>query len=207
MEYAEKLANHPPRSLLLPIGIDTSLFKPGLQSEAFAWRRKLSLPDTAKVVLSPRAFRENYGHEVIARAFARAISIIDVDAYLVFKSYDCWDRTYIDTVIGAASAAGIADLYRIIDEMTYEQRRVFYAMGDIAVNCARTDAFPVTFLECLACVTCADDTSAAYDRLGSLLIYNSTDEPTEVDRAGYQCRCLCRRNCLSNGCRTLGNTF
>lgn len=181
IRLAEDLASHPPQSLLLPIGIDTKLFKPGLRSEALEWRRRLNIPDAAKVVLSPRAFRENYGHESIARAFGQAISGAGVDAYLVFKSYDCWDRTYIDTVTSAASASGVADRIRIVDQVTYEQLPVFYAMGDFAVNCVWVDAFPVTFLECLACeLPVLTIHRPAYDSLGVAPYLRFTDEPTEA---------------------------
>jgi len=180
IDIAHNLANLPIPSILLPVGIDTRLFRPGLQVDAFKWRRKLNIPDTAKVVLSPRAFRQNYGHDVIAKAFARAVSNYNIDAYLVFKAYDCWDRSYINNIIAIASACGIADRIRIIDEMAYDQLPTYYAMGDFAVNCPMMDAFPVTFLECLACeLPMLTRYLPAYDSLGVSPYLRFTDAPTE----------------------------
>jgi glycosyltransferase involved in cell wall biosynthesis len=166
--------------MLLPIGIDTRLFKPGLQADAFNWRRKLNIPKTAKIVLSPRAFRQNYGHDIIVKAFARAISNNNIDAYLVFKAYDCWDRSYIDKITAIASACGITDRIRIIDEIAYDQLPAYYAMGDFAVNYPMMDAFPVTLLECLACeLPVVTRYLPAYDSLGVSPYLRFTDAPTE----------------------------
>ena len=44
----------PVRTLLLPLGIDVRLFRPGYESEATEWRQRLSIPTGAKVLLSAR---------------------------------------------------------------------------------------------------------------------------------------------------------
>jgi glycosyltransferase involved in cell wall biosynthesis len=180
IDIAHNLANLSVPSILLPIGIDTKLFRPGLRADALNLRRKLNIPDAAKVVLSPRAFRQNYGHEVITKAFARAVSNSNIDAYLVFKAYDCWDRSYVNNITTIASACGIADRIRIIDEMAYDQLPIYYAMGDFAVNHPIMDAFPVTFLECLACeLPVLTRHLPAYDSLGVSTYLRFTDAPTE----------------------------
>jgi glycosyltransferase involved in cell wall biosynthesis len=162
------------------MGIDTNKFRPGLKVDAFAWRRKLTIPETAIVVLSPRAFRQNYGHDVIVKAFARAVSNNDINAYLVLKAYDCWDRSYIDRISAIASECGIADRIRIIDEVAYDQLPTYYAMGDFAVNFPLADAFPVTFLECLACeLPVLTRYLPAYNSLGLSSYLRFTDAPTE----------------------------
>jgi hypothetical protein len=179
LEIAYDLAKCRVPSMLLPIGIDTRLFKSG-KTETLDLRRKLNIPETAKVVLSPRAFRENYCHDVIVRGFSRAISNMTVDAFLVFKDYDCWDRRYINKIVAVASACGILDRVRIVDEMSYDQLPNYYAMGDFAVNFPATDAFPVTFLECLACeLPVLTKHLPAYDSFGISPYLRFTDAPTE----------------------------
>jgi len=180
IDIAHNLANTPIPSMLLPIGIDTRMFRPGLRMEAFNWRRTLKIPETAKVILSPRAFRQNYGHDVIVKAFARSIINNNIDAYLVFKAYDCWDRGYINRITAIASACGIIDRIRIIDELAYDQLPGYYAMGDFAVNFPMMDAFPVSFLECLACeLPVLTRYLPAYDSLGVSRYLQFTNSPTE----------------------------
>ena len=180
LDIAHDLAKCRVPSMLLPIGIDTRLFKPGVKAEALGWRRKLNIPETAKIVLSPRAFRENYCHDVIVRSFSRAIRNTNIDAYLVFKQYDCWDRSYVNNITAVASACGIPDLIRIIDEMSYDQLPNYYAMGDFAVNFPMTDAFPVTFLECLACeLPLLTKHLPAYDSFDIAPYVRFTDASTE----------------------------
>jgi len=148
LEQAGALAGRPLRSLSLPIGIDTRFFRPGLEAEAFAWRRRLEIPADAPVILSPRALRELYGHHLIVEAFA---ALATRDAFLVIKAYDCWDDTYRERLIDIAAALGAGERLRIIDEVPYAELPALYAMADLAVNFPAMDAFPVTFLECLAC--------------------------------------------------------
>jgi glycosyltransferase involved in cell wall biosynthesis len=151
VDIANSLVTSTVPSMLLPIGIDTRLFRPGLKGEAFKWRRELGIPDTAKVVLSPRALKQNYNHGTILRAFACAVLKRNFDAYLVFKAYDCADTKYAREINTIGRDCGIRDRIRIMDEVAYERLPIFYAMGDFAVNFPTMDAFPVTFLECLAC--------------------------------------------------------
>ena len=180
IDIANDLTTSSVPSTLLPIGIDTGLFKAGMKAVAFERRRELNIPETAKVVLSPRAFRKNYCHDTIVRAFAGATKKANIEAYLVFKAYDCWDRTYIDEINNVASECVIHDRIRIIEEMSYQQLPIYYAMGDFAVNFPVMDAFPVTFLECLACdLPVLTKHLPAYDSLGIARYLRFTDAPSE----------------------------
>jgi hypothetical protein len=180
IDIAKGLSKLPLQSALLPIGIDTNLFSPAARSHALKLRKILDIPEGAKVVLSPRAFRKNYGHDIIAKAFARATWEGNTDAYLVFKAYDCWDRSYINHIKAIASTCKISHRIRIIEEMKYEDLPTYYAIGDFAVNCPTMDAFPVTFLECLACqLPVLTRHLPAYDSLGVASYLRFTDAPTE----------------------------
>lgn len=144
---ASDLAGRPLRSLLLPIGIDTSLFCPGYAPEAGAWRARLDLPSTATVFLSPRIMHGNYGHDVILRAFS--IALRRMNGYLVFKAH--WsDPSYVEGIRGLARELGISNRIRVIEGVLYGELPGLYAMADCAVNFPVMDAFPVTFLECAA---------------------------------------------------------
>jgi glycosyltransferase involved in cell wall biosynthesis len=156
------------------------MFRPGLDQEAMEWRRAINIPERARVVLSPRAFRRLYGHDVIVRAFARATADGHDDTYLVFKAYDCWHRDYVDRITALAASCGIQDRIRIVDEVAYERLPVFYGLGDLAINFPAMDAFPVTFLESLACeVPVLTKHLPAYDSLGVSPYLRFTEAPTE----------------------------
>lgn len=181
VEIANNLTMTTVPSTLLPIGIDTKLFRPGQKAEASGQRRELGIPETAKVVLSPRAFRQTYGHDIILRAFARAVRTMNMDAYLVFKAYDCWDRSYIDEITRLASKCEIHDRIRIIEEVHYQKLPIYYSMGDFSVNFPDMDAFPVTFLESLACeVPVLTKRLPAYDSLGISPYLEFTDTTSET---------------------------
>ena len=180
IDVATNLAKAPVRSMLLAIGIDTNLFCPASKAEAYDQRQKLNIPNTAMVVLSPRAFRNNYGHDIILRAFARAVRMTKVDAYIVFKAYECFDRSYIDTINSTAADCEVQDRVRIIEEMPYQQLPIYYAMGDFAVNFPDMDAFPVAFIECLACeLPVLTKHLPAYDGFGITPYLRFTDSPSE----------------------------
>jgi glycosyltransferase involved in cell wall biosynthesis len=180
IDIANNLAAPPVPSLLLPIGIDTQLFRPGMKAEALNWRREIGIPDVAKVALSPRAFRQDYGHDIIVKAFGRAIKNKNIDAYLVFKAYDCRDKDYVNDITAIASDCGIQNRIRIVDEVSYDRLPIFYAMGDFAINFPTMDAFPVTFLECLSCeLPILTKHLPSYDSLGISPYLCFTDAPTE----------------------------
>jgi glycosyltransferase involved in cell wall biosynthesis len=166
--------------MLLPLGIDTNLFRPGMKAEAFNWRRSLGIPDTARVVLSPRALKQNYGHGTILKAFARAVMEKQIEAFLVFKAYDYAGSNYVSELNALATECSVADRIRIIDEVAYEKLPAFYAMGDFAINFPKMDAFPVTFLECLACeLPILTSRLPAYNNFGMPTYLQFTGAPTE----------------------------
>jgi glycosyltransferase involved in cell wall biosynthesis len=148
---AERLAGRPVRSCLLPLGIDTGLFRPIAREAVLPLRRNLAIPDDAAVILSPRIFRRNYRHDVILRGFAAARELSGREVYLLFKLFDFTEEAYLRDVKEMAEALGIADRVRFMDTVPYDQLPALYAMCDLAISLPEADAFPVTFLECWAC--------------------------------------------------------
>jgi glycosyltransferase involved in cell wall biosynthesis len=180
VDIANCLVMSPIPSILLPLGIDTELFRPGMKAAAVNWRRELGIPDHARVVLSPRALKQNYNHHIILRAFARTVLNRNIDAYLVFKAYDCINKDYITELNTIASDCGIRYRVRIVDEVPYERLPSFYAMGEFAINFPVMDAFPVTFLECLACeLPVLTNRLPAYENFGMSPYLQFTGAPTE----------------------------
>lgn len=177
---AEELAGRPLRSLLLPIGIDTDLFRPGYEAEAAALRAELDIPPGAKVVFSPRIMLPNYRQIELLRGFAAS----GLDGCMVFKAF-LSDPDYVEAVRREAEALGIADRIRIVGEFPYERLPVLYAMADLAVGLPARDAFPVTFLEAAACeLPMLTNHRPAYESNGMAPFLTFTaDDPASVGEA------------------------
>jgi glycosyltransferase involved in cell wall biosynthesis len=150
IQIADELAGRKLTSLLLPIGIDTDLFRPGYEDEVKAWRAELDIPASARIVLSPRVIKPNYRQIELLRAFAYAVREKGFDGCIVFKAYAS-DAGYVEALRDAARGLGVTERIRIINGVPYEQLPALYAMADLAVNFPIMDAFPVTFLEAGAC--------------------------------------------------------
>lgn len=151
IDIATALAKRSISTALIPIGIDTKVFTPDLLEERIRWRKELAIPQAATVALSPRGFQARYGHHTIVSAFGRAVARGTCDAYLILKRFNSDDPDYLTQVSAIAASGGIQDRVRILDEVSYEKLPGFYSMGDFAINFPDADAFPVTFMECLAC--------------------------------------------------------
>jgi hypothetical protein len=150
IEIAEGLVGRKVPSLLLPIGVDTSLFRPAYGEEAEALRNELEIPNGSPLVFSPRLMRVNYRQVEIVQAFAYAVNAHGLDGYLLLKAFLC-DPCYVGQVRAAAERCGVARRIRIVDEVPYERLPILYAASDLVVNYPKLDAFPVTFLEASAC--------------------------------------------------------
>ena len=177
---ATALAQHSVPTELIPLGINTRVFRPDLQVERERWRKKLAIPSTAIVALSPRGFQARYGHHRIVGAFSRAVAKTETDAYLVFKRFNSDDPGYLNEVNAITARLGIQNRIRILDELPYDALPSYYAMGDFAINFPEWDAFPVTFMECLACeVPILTKPLPAYDSFGIRPYLRIADAPTE----------------------------
>ncbi len=147
-----QLAGCPVPTRLLTLGVDTTRFAPGYATEAAALRASLDIPADARVVLSPRAMGHIYRHREVLDAFAHARV---PGAVLLFLRYnpssfaEC--RTLEEDLRARAAELGVTDALRFSDRLPVAELPVLYAAADVVVNFPAHDAFPVTFLEALAC--------------------------------------------------------
>ena len=142
------------RTELLHLGVNTKTFRPGYGQAANEWRRRLAVPGDAKVLLSIRIWRPQYGHHVILEAFSQALPRLQTDCVLVFKIYpiSSHDSTAYEIELRRrAEQLGIARWVRWMEEVTFAQLPEIYAFADVIVNYPSMDTFPVTFLEAAAC--------------------------------------------------------
>jgi glycosyltransferase involved in cell wall biosynthesis len=153
-DKCSQLAGRPVKVEMLPYGIDTQKFRPGLDDAAKSWRQDLGVPEGVKVLLSMRLFFHRYGHHLILEAFAQALGRFHSQSILVFKTTNSgmspYDTEYEAEVRTRAGDLGISHLIRFAGDVPYEQMPEIYAFADAIVNYPCRDAFPVTFLEAAA---------------------------------------------------------
>jgi L-malate glycosyltransferase len=155
VEKCEQLAECKLPIELLPIGIDTDLFKPGYSKEAKEWRDKLSIEKNTLILSSVRSLQSLYSHHTILEAFYQARSRFSAKVVLLFKTFEYGysnvREEYKLQLINRAKELGICDSIRWISGIEDNQLPAIYALSDAIVNYPSMDAFPVTFLEAAAC--------------------------------------------------------
>ena len=147
---------------MLPLGIDTNLFRPNYYEAAQEWRKKLTIPIDTKVLLSNRGWSESYGHHMVLEAFANALPKLKRNSILVFKLVNQSkypdSKDYKKKIHQRIKELDISRSIRWIEEVSFSQLPEIYALADIIVNYPLLDAFPVSFMEAAACersvITC-----------------------------------------------------
>jgi glycosyltransferase involved in cell wall biosynthesis len=151
VETAREIAGTDVPSAMLPIGIDTQLFKPGLTAERQRWRAQLNIEPNAVVYLSARQLGALYRPAEIIHAFASMPAAVRDKSYLIVRTFGHSVGTSVPELRRLTGELGIAPHVRWVGSMAYEEQPGLFAAADLAVNFPEMDAFPVTILECLAC--------------------------------------------------------
>lgn len=151
VETAREIAGTDVPSAMLPIGIDTQLFKPGLTAERQRWRAQLNIEPNAVVYLSARQLGALYRPAEIIHAFASMPVAVRDKSYLIVRTFGHSVGTSVPELRRLTDELGIAPRVRWVGSMAYEEQPGLFAAADLAVNFPEMDAFPVTILECLAC--------------------------------------------------------
>jgi glycosyltransferase involved in cell wall biosynthesis len=148
---ADLLAGKNVSTTLLPIGIDTEQFSPGLYQQRKEWRDRLRIGSDATVLISARQLGGNYRPSEIIRAFAALDRTCRNQTYLIVRTFGHGIGVSITELHRLADRLNISDRVRWVGDIEYTQLPGLYAASDIAINFPIMDAFPVTFLECFAC--------------------------------------------------------
>jgi glycosyltransferase involved in cell wall biosynthesis len=135
----------------LPIGIDTQLFQPDLPKERDQWRKQFQIEPDALVFLSGRQLGAIYRPAEIIEAFARMPAAARQRSYLIMRTFGHSVGTSLHSLQQLTRSLGIEQRVRWIGGMPYEQQPGLFVAADFMVNFPQMDAFPVTFLESLAC--------------------------------------------------------
>lgn len=148
---ANKLTRRKNLVEMLPIGIDPSLFKPGLDTSEL--REELDIPMDAFVILSPRQVTPLYNHETIIQALPKILTDIP-NAVLVIK--DAFGNTddrqaYIQQLKTLVKSLKIEHAVRWAEEVPFLNLPYFYNMADVVISIPSTDGMPVTIFEAISC--------------------------------------------------------
>jgi glycosyltransferase involved in cell wall biosynthesis len=130
------------RVALVQHGVDTSRFHPGPADAGILDRHGLG---GNRIVLSHRAIRPLYRHDVVLSAFAVATD----DAILAMSALGADPRT-LDEVRRRASELGIANRVLILDRIGPEELPDVYRAAAVVVSVPESDSFSVTLQEAMA---------------------------------------------------------
>ncbi len=145
---AQRLAGKAIKTTLLPIGIDTGSFRPGLDDQRREWRERLQISRDAMVLISPRQLGANYRPIEIIRAFAALDHSCYKEIFLIIRTFGHKIGVSLSELRALTNELKMTDRVRWVGEIEYDQLPGLYAACDLAVNFPVMDAFPVTFLEC-----------------------------------------------------------
>lgn len=142
---AIELGARPERVRLVQFGVDPQEFKPGNASDSL--RADLDL-DGRRVVLSPRALRPLYRHDIAIRATA----LLPEDVTLLLVEWQP-DSQYRAQLVRLIDELGLRGRVRFIPPIPHEALADYYRLASVVVSLPTSDAFPVTALEAMACGT------------------------------------------------------
>jgi glycosyltransferase involved in cell wall biosynthesis len=131
---------------ILPLvwGVDLNRFR---RVDASGLRRRLGIPASAPIVLSPRILQPFYNIELIIEGFARAgIS----DAVLVVLEHGA-DPAYRSWLQERVAQLGLTGRIVFAGSVGTAEMPDFYSMADLVVGVPPSDGMPQTLLEAMAC--------------------------------------------------------
>ncbi len=126
-------------------GADMCSYHPG---DRVAARHKLSLDENCTIILSPRALQPLYNVHLIVEAFHAVLSR-HKSACLVLLGRE--SHEYRIKVEETINRLNINDKVSIIGDVSQNVLPLYYQASDVVVSMARTEGFPNTVLEVMAC--------------------------------------------------------
>ena len=126
-------------------GADLERFSPGDRGEA---RQRLGWDEKKIYILSPRAVEPRLNIDVIVEAFSMVLKNYP-EAMLVIIGRS--NQDYLQQIREQISRLGISGNVSLQGEVTQEMLPVYYRASDMVLSMARSEGFPNTILEVMAC--------------------------------------------------------
>jgi glycosyltransferase involved in cell wall biosynthesis len=132
-------------------GVKLEQFSPGQRPKYLLER--LDIPDTARVILSPRLMRPLYNLDQIALA-AQTVCAAVPETYFVFAVLpEAKDESYEAKVLDILGRGSANDRVRIVGGIPHHEMADYYRLADVTVSIPSSDTTPMSVLESMACGT------------------------------------------------------
>jgi len=132
-------------------GVELERFSPGPRPRYLLER--LNLPETARVILSPRLMRPLYNLDQIALAASSVCAAVP-DAYFIFAVLPAATDKEFEARVRDIFARGSArDRVQFVGAIPHDEMADFYRLADVTVSIPSSDGTPMSVLESMACKT------------------------------------------------------
>jgi glycosyltransferase involved in cell wall biosynthesis len=132
-------------------GVELERFSPGPRPHYLLDR--LGLPQTARVILSPRLMKPLYNLDTIAAA-AETVCAAVPETYFVFAVLPTGkDESYEARVREILERGAAKDRVRYVGSIPHDEMADYYRVADVTVSIPSSDGTPMSVLESMACGT------------------------------------------------------
>lgn len=125
-------------------GVDTSKFKPGIDSSDV--RQRLNLGDSP-VVLSTRSFKPFYNIDIIIMAIPLVLERVP-NAKFILNNYFGYEDEKMRRLV---KELGVEEAVRFVGRLDHSEMPKYYNVADVFVSVPSFDATSVSLLEAMAC--------------------------------------------------------
>lgn len=132
-------------------GVELERFFPGPRPQYLLER--LGLPQTARVILSPRLMKPLYNLDTIASAAEQVCAAVP-ETYFVFAVLPAGkDDSYEVKVREILERGAVKDRIRYVGSIPHDEMADYYRLADVTVSIPSSDGTPMSVLESMACET------------------------------------------------------
>ncbi len=144
----------------IQFGVELEIFKPELATsqESMNLRKRLSLPENARIVFSPRAVTPLYNLDIILKSVPLVCERIP-EATFIFLDYNT-DPGYKRQLDMISNELGLDSVIRWLPQIrSRTELAKLYRLSEVVVSVPSTDGMPISVLEAMACgkpLVCSD---------------------------------------------------
>lgn len=166
-------------------GVDLKMFSPGPKPSEL--RKRLNIPETGKVVFSPRLIRPLYNIDTIAHAAALACEQMPETYFIMAFPAHILDAGYAERVKAIFENNAAGEKVRFVPTIRHEEMADYFRLADVSVSIPDTDGLGLAILESMACGTptvigdLADYDREYFEHEKTTLMANVKDPRTVAD--------------------------